>query len=82
MKKDKNWFHPYVQYKTKGNKWTNKILNKNKLRDTDNRMVISRGEGGEWRTQGVKGVKYKVTERDQTLGGGNTIEQQRSTFFQ
>ena len=39
------WFHSYVGYKAESNKWTNK-KNKQKFIDTDNGMVVTRGEGG------------------------------------
>ena len=38
------WFHSHVGYKTKGNKWSNKA-NKQKLIDTDNSRVVTRGKG-------------------------------------
>ena len=53
MEKDKNiLFNSYVGYKTKTNKWTNKLI------DTNSRMVVTRGKG----IKRVNGVKYKVME--------------------
>lgn len=49
----------------KSNKLTNKINiqtnKKTRLIDTDNRMVIARGEGGWERMKRLKGVKCTVT---------------------
>ena len=41
----------YVRYKTRGSQWTNKTnkANKQKLIDTDNSMVVTRGQGGQGR---------------------------------
>lgn len=43
-------------------KVTNELTNKNKLIDTDNRMVVTIGEEGGRRVKWVKGVKYIVIE--------------------
>ena len=45
--------------------------NKQKLIDTDNSMVVTRGQGAG--VVKVKGVKYTETE-DLTLGGGHTMQ--------
>ena len=48
-----------------------KQRNKEKLKDTDNSMVVTRGKGvGKW--QRIKGAKYMVTEVALILGGRHT----------
>ena len=46
---------------------------KQKLRDTDNSIVVTRGKGGKRRQKRVKGVKYMVTG-DFTLGVEYTMQ--------
>ena len=58
----------HVGYKTKSNQGTNKLI------DTDNRVAVTRGEGGTGRMKTVKGVKYMVTKGDSTLGGEHTMQ--------
>lgn len=48
--------------------------NKNTLTDTNNRTVVTRGEGKWGEGKLCKRVKYAVTEGNQTLGGEHTIE--------
>lgn len=48
--------------------------NKNKLIDTDNRVVRTREEGVKGRGKWVTGVKYMVTGGNQTSGGEHAKE--------
>ena len=41
--------------------------------DMDNRLVVTRG-GRQGKVNGVKGVKYVVTERNLTIGGEHTMQ--------
>ena len=41
--------------------------------DMDNRLVVTLGEGEEEDVDGVKAVKYMVTERNLTTGGEPTV---------
>ena len=65
MEKDKNYDFTHMQnIKQKSNK-----QDKNKLIDSDNRMVGIRGKvGWEWKNW-VNGVKYMVMEGNQIFGG-------------
>ena len=49
--------------------------NKQRLMDMDNRLAVARGQGvaGSGEVDGVKGVKYVVTERNLTMGGEHTV---------
>ena len=48
--------------------------NKQKLIDTNNSMVVTRGKGRGVGAVRVKGVKNMVTEEDLTLGGEHTMQ--------
>lgn len=50
------------------------FANKNKLINTNNRMLVSRREEVAERVNWVKGVKYMVTVGNQTLGGEHAIQ--------
>ena len=66
-------FHLYVKSK-EHNKWTNK--NGNRLIDTENRLIVARGEEfgrvGE-KGEGIKKYKLVVTEQSWGCSTGNIV---------
>ena len=56
-------------YKAESNKWANK-KNKQKLIDTDNSMVVTRGKG----MRGNKAERDIYGDDDLTLGSGLTMQ--------
>lgn len=56
------------------NEQINQPTKQKALIDTDNSMLVSRGEGGGGRLKRVKGVQYKGAEGDSILGGEHTLQ--------
>ena len=55
-------------------KETNKYDEKQRLMDMDSRLVVIRGKEGRVEVDGVKRVKYVVTERNLIMGGDHTMQ--------
>lgn len=53
--------------------WYIKQKTTNKLIDTENSMVVTRGESGWGKIKRIKGIKYMMMKGDQTLGGEHTM---------
>lgn len=73
------WFHLYVKCKAKSNKHINKI-NKNKLIDTDNRVVVTTGERELGEGKVGKGVQIYGNRRKRDLRGSIQYSTQISNY--